>query len=139
MPEQLLAAVKELTDVVKKLDTTLADYPKRHEVEERFATKDESHARAYKYLLLGLVFVLMSFFASIIVTVGTVSTCFISTSARNGEATSACKLLPGYTDAQSENQQLIKDFKLLLEQPKLNDRRLNRIEKELGLPPLRGE
>lgn len=137
MPEQLLKAVKDLTEAVNTLEKTLHEYPKRHEVEARFATKDESQKRAFKFLLIGLAFVLIAFIASFIVTVTTVSKCFISPDARAGTAGSFCNILPGYRDAQKENQQLLKDFKKLLEQPGINDRRLDRIEEKLGLPPLK--
>jgi hypothetical protein len=135
MPEQLLAAVKNLTDAVNKLELTLHEYPKRDEVEERFATKEESHSRALKFLGIGLVFVLVAFFASIVVTVGTVSVCFISSDARAGDAPVLCSTVPGYTESQAENQRLLEEFRKLLEQPLRNDRRLDRVEEELGLKP----
>ncbi len=135
MPEQLLKAVKDLTDAVNKLEQALHEYPKRHEVEERFATKEESRARGLKLLLIGLSVVAMSFVASFIVTMGTVSSCFISSSARAGGAPAACGVLPGYNEAQKENQKLLQQFQELLNRPERNTKRLDRIEKELGLPP----
>lgn len=133
MPEQLLAAVKELTQAVKTLEETLHQYPKREEVEDRFATKDESHARAMKFLLIGLAFVVFSFFSSIVVTVTTVSVCFISPDARAGGAPEVCGWVPGYAEAQAENRQRLEQFRDLLERPDRNKKRIERLEDELGI------
>ncbi len=136
MSDELLTAVNELTRVVQSLETALTQYPKREEVEDRFATKHESRTRAKKYLATGLALVLVAFVSSIVVTGTIVSTCFISASARAGNAPSGCRMFPGYIEAQAENQKNLKNFRMLLEQPEKNSKRLDRLEKKLGLPPI---
>lgn len=131
MPEQLLQAVLELTKTTQTLERTLHEYPKRREVEERFATKAESRKRAVKVLVAGLCIVFISLMASYFVTVTTVTSCFLSDGARNGDAAPACSLLPGYTEAQQENEERVDRIERLFN----NSARLDRIEKELGLPP----
>lgn len=138
MPEQLLQATLKLTESVERLEATLHEYPKRSEVEDRFATKHESKRRAIKVLALGLVMMLIALAVSFVVTIATVTTCFISDNARDGHAADVCNLLPGYEQTQQESVDLRGKIKDLLAKDKIqkNSQRLDRIEEELGLPPL---
>lgn len=134
MPEELLAAVRQLTAVVTRLEKTLhEDYPKRIEIERRFATQKQVGERRKRWLigiiLGGMIATLFGFFA----TVSTVSTCFLSGGARSGNAPDACNWLPGYEESMSENERRLKQFEDLLKIPGQNDRRLDRIEKQLGI------
>jgi hypothetical protein len=136
MPEQLLAAVHVLTETVEKLEATLHEYPKRDEVESTFATKKESKRRAFRVLMLGLVMMFISLFVSYLVTVSTISTCFLTNSARTGDGVAACHWLPGYPETQRDSRVRLDQFMKLLEVPPQNDARLDRIERELDLPPM---
>lgn len=137
MPEQLLQAVRELTRVVEELKDTLEEYPKRGEVEEKFATKAESKTRRNKALAIGLTITFISFFASFVVTVSTVTTCFLSDEARSGKAPATCNLLPGYPEAQADNQRILRELHAVFKATETNDERLQRVEKRLDLPPLK--
>lgn len=132
MPEQLLAAVVELTKTTRALEQALHEYPKRKEVEERFATKSESRRRALKALAAGLAIVFISLAASYFVTVTTVTSCFVSEDARKGNAAYMCNWLPGFSEAQTENLERQERIERLFK----NSARLNRIEDKLDLPPL---
>lgn len=139
MPEQLLKAVQELNKTVSKLEQTLQQYPKRREVENRFTTKADAERKRRHAFRIGLTMLLVGLGASYFVTISTITSCFISQEARLGEAGQACHLLPGYTDAQNENQRRLDQFEELLNRPSNNHERLDRIEDRLGLPPLPDE
>jgi hypothetical protein len=139
MPEQLLKAVQELTATVGRLESTLKEYPKRQEVEARFETKRAIKSQRKKMFYLGIAILVGGLLTSYFVTVTTITSCFVSDSARAGEASVGCSLLPGYSEAQRENQQLIKELRVLLNQPETNSKRLDRLEEHLGLPPLPDE
>jgi hypothetical protein len=136
MPEELLKAVEDLVSTVGRLENTMSEYPKRREVEERFETKAEIKKKRHKAILITLGIALLGLVISFFVTVTTITSCFISEDARAGDASFGCKLLPGYTKAQEENRKLIAELRVLLDTPATNSERLDRLEKELGLPPL---
>ena len=139
MPERLLAAVQELNENVARLEETFKEYPKRQEIAEQYETKQELKENRKRLIMTALAILLISLFVSYFVTVTTITSCFVSEGARTGDATAACGLLPGYNEAQEENQQLIKELRVLLNTPETNSNRLDRIEKKLGLPPLPDE
>jgi hypothetical protein len=132
MPERLLQAVQDLTETVKGLESALTQYPKRTEVERKFATKHESKQRAKRYLVLGLAMTLISLVVAYFVTISTVVVCFISDDARSGAAPQVCHRLPGYSETQEESQELRKRLIDLLEKPDENSERLDKIENELA-------
>lgn len=135
MPEELLQAVLELTKTTKELEQTLHEYPKRKEIEAKYATKAESRRRATKVLAAGLFIVLVSLMASYFVTVTTITSCFISDDARAGNPDYLCSWLPGFDEAQEENSKRLDRLERLFE----NSARLDRLEEELNLPPLPNE
>lgn len=136
MPEdELLKAVKALNDTVQKLVKSLEEYPKRAEIERKYASReDQKRARKQfrSFVIVALVASLVFSFFSI---TGTISTCFLSAQARAGHAPGACNYLPGFKDATTEQKRLRKQFNQLLRIPVENDRRLDRIEKKLGMRP----
>ena len=136
MPDELLGAVRQLTEVVTRLETTLREeYPKRAEVERKFTTKKESMERRRQWIITLTLMFAISLFLSVGVTATTVSYCFLTEDARLGQAPVGCEVIPGYAEAQKRNKDVLAQFEDLLRQPAINDRRLDRIERELGIKP----
>lgn len=123
MPERLLEAVNELTQVVKSLERTLkADYPKRSEILRR---------RNIMWLQMFLV-VIIAIIGGYFVTIGTISGCFLGDAA-NGLSPRFCNVLPGYHDAQVKNRKLIKEFEVLVKRSERNAHRITRLEHRTGI------
>lgn len=106
---------------VRVLTATLSDYPKRAEVHEKYVSRRESRQR----LVLVLTFAVISLVFSYFVTISTVSTCFLG---GDGEYPGLCKLIPGYEEAQQQNDDILKQFRELIVITRRNDQRLDRIE-----------
>lgn len=122
--EELVEAVSNLTVTVRKLDELLRnDYPKRQEIERRFLSKQESTQRIRLVLILALIPIFVSIFASIAFTLTTVSGCFL-----NGRPSSACKFIPGFEEAQQRNERLIGEFQKLQQTTQTNQARIEELE-----------
>lgn len=123
----LLTAVERLTTVVNNLDTTLRnDYPKRVEVERRFTTKKATRARV-KVLVATIA---GSVIASIFVTTGTISTCFLG-GVQHGIYPQICSIMPGYSSATQENDVVRKKFYDMLDQLKVNQKEIDRLKRKV--------
>lgn len=132
--DELLTAVRSLTTVVSRLEKTLVeDYPKRAELDRKFESREEVSGRRRRWALTMFVGVIGATFIGFGVTISTVSTCFLTADARDGRAPKACNALPGFKDASAEQKRLRTAFEDLLEQPAINDKRIDRIEKLLGI------
>ena len=130
MPE-LLAAVRALTIAVERLEKTLHDeYPKRSEIERRFVTEESSKKRRNRAIGLVVVFVISTVILSYIVTVSTISTCFLGNSSL-GQPPHICSVLPGYDFAQHKNRVILKQFKHLISVTDKNEREIKRLERRL--------
>lgn len=128
MPEQLLAAVLELTRVVKALENTLKnEYPKRREIEANYVNRTETRKRRNQFV----IFVVIAIVASYFFTITTISGCFLSEGARTGHAPSACSILPGYDRALKRNDKIVKQFEHLIHKTNRNSHRLDKIERQL--------
>lgn len=118
----LTEAVKQLTEVVRLLDRTMKnDYPKRHEVERNFVSKEQSFRRLF--YMIG--FVLISIFVSYIVTIGTISGCFLGSDQKHPDA---CGILPGYKDSIKQNKQILKQFNGIIKITEDNRKRIKHLE-----------
>lgn len=133
--DRLITAVKELTSVVRHLEETLGEYPKRAEVEKRFTTKREAVIRIRQTTTLMAIFGFVALLFSFATSTGTVSYCFLSPESREGNAPQVCNIIPGFESTQKEQGKFRRKFERMLEQPAVNDMRLDRIEKELGIQP----
>lgn len=91
MDQELVEAIKTLHKGVDALNRTLSeDYPRRSEIKR-------ARVNFAIATLLGL-------FISSLVTIGTVSGCFLSKSAVDGHPPAVCSILPGYATTQARAQ-----------------------------------
>lgn len=117
--QPLLDAVVVMSDNIKALNETLkSDYPKRAEIRR-------SRRQFALYIVLGL-------FMSSLVTIGTVSGCFLSKQAVDGEAPFFCAVLPGYSEAQDRNRRITKRFNQLLHEIASNKKDINRLQRRVA-------
>lgn len=107
---------------VRALSGALEDYPKRQEVHEKYVSRRESRQR----LVLVFAFAAISLVFSYFVTISTVSTCFLG---GDGNYPGLCKMIPGYEEAQTKNDEILQQFRHLVEMTERNDKRLDRIER----------
>jgi uncharacterized membrane protein len=115
----LLEAIKSLRDTVSALNQTLqADYPKREEIK-----RDRKTFTAW--IVIGL---LLSAVGGSLVTIGTVSGCFLSKSAADGNVPAFCSALPGYSDARARNARTRDRFEQLILEIQQNSKRLDALE-----------
>lgn len=119
MPERVLAAVHELTDEVKKLQTQLKQYPKREEV------KHESRKRAFRFFGTAMVVILISQ----LLTMTTISYCFLSPMQNSGRT--ACSIMPGYDNAIQVGRERQARFELVMSEIELNEARISEIHARL--------
>lgn len=119
--------VKTMIREVRVLTSTLAEYPKRQEVHEKYVSRRESKQR----IALVMVVLLFSLAVSYFVTISTVSTCFLG---GDDSHPGLCTLIPGYDEAQQRNTDILKQFQELVKITERNDQRLDRIEQQ-GLTP----
>lgn len=118
----LTEAVKQLTEVVRLLDRTMKDdYPKRNEVERNFVSKEQSFRRLF--YMIG--FILISIFLSYVVTVATISGCFLGS---DQEHPAACGMLPGYKDSIKQNREIMHQFSYLLKVTDSNRKKIKHLE-----------
>lgn len=120
---ELLLAVQELRDTVASLVVTLRnDYPKRIEIRrDRF--------RFAVYVLVGLV---VSAVIGGLMTIVTVSGCFLSRTAIEGHANAVCGIMPGYTTAQERNARTTERFMQLLQDIEKNKRQIRQLQHKVA-------
>lgn len=124
-----MSNVEELTNAVKALNTSVValrtfverEYPKRKEVEDTYATKKEARARRNSFILLSIVGLIGSF----IVTVSTLTTCFLD---EDSNPPAACNLIPDYTEATERDDTLIAEFRRIQSDLARHERELNRLQ-----------
>lgn len=131
--DELLRAVQSLNVTVQRLAKSLEDYPKRAEIERNYASREDQKRARKQFIRFVAIALVFSFMFSFITIVGTISTCFLSGSARAGHAPGACNTFPGFRESTRQNRILLKQFNELVKAPVKNDRRLDRIEKKLGI------
>jgi hypothetical protein len=115
--EELHAAVLALKELIER------EYPSRKEVERRFQSKQNAQVRLTFVILVICISFVLSFFAII----GTISTCFLGDAA---SSPSACGVLPGYSDTEKKNQDLLQQFEELIKITTRNDHRLDKLEQK---------
>lgn len=119
--KELLTAVQDLRDTVALLVSTLKeDYPKRTEIKQ-------ARLFAALYVVIGLV---VSAIVGGLLTVVTVSGCFLSKQALDGNANPLCATLPGYTVAQERNHQTRERFEHVLDQIDKNAREIKQLQRQ---------
>lgn len=119
----LLEAVQNLTSVVRALEATIREeYPKRKEVERRFATKRENRDRYTTFILLLIIGMTSSF----LVTTSTLSYCFLGGGDHGKEI---CKIMPGYQASADSSDQIVEEFRRLQRVTEQNTKKIARLEK----------
>jgi hypothetical protein len=120
----LVDAVNELTKTVEALRAVIErDYPKRKEVEEKYATK--YGIKKQRVRLLGAIAI--SILAAYFLAIETVSYCFLGDSPHQNRA--FCQVFPGYSQSQERNRDLLKLFNEIVDTTQTNDRRITELEK----------
>jgi hypothetical protein len=113
---ELHGAVVALTELIER------EYPSRREVERRFQSKSQSQNR----LWLVFIVILLSVTFSYVMAISTVTTCFLS-----DNSPGICNAIPGYTYATDKENTLEEIILRLDKRSKVNDRRLDRLEKKV--------
>lgn len=122
MPERLLAETRALHESVDALVSTLdREYPKRAEIKK---------ART-NFAIAIIIGLLLSGFISSVVTIGTVSGCFLSKSAVDGHAPHICSVMPGYDATQDRARRSTDKFTELFQTTDTNEQRIDRLEMDL--------
>jgi hypothetical protein len=120
----LVDAVNELTKTVEALRAVIErDYPKRKEVEEKYATK--YGIKKQRVRLLGAIAI--SILAAYFLAIETVSYCFLGDNPHQNRA--FCQVFPGYSQSQERNRDLLKLFNEIVDTTQTNDRRITELEK----------
>jgi hypothetical protein len=120
----LVDAVNELTKTVEALRAVIErDYPKRKEVEEKYATK--YGIKKQRVRLLGAIAI--SILAAYFLAIETVSYCFLGANPHQNRA--FCQVFPGYSQSQERNRDLLKLFNEIVDTTQTNDRRITELEK----------
>jgi hypothetical protein len=120
----LVDAVNELTKTVEALRAVIErDYPKRKEVEEKYATK--YGIKKQRVRLLGAIAI--SILAAYFLAIETVSYCFLGDNPYQNRA--FCQVFPGYSQSQERNRDLLKLFNEIVDTTQTNDRRITELEK----------
>lgn len=133
MPDALLEAVNNLQKSVDALQRSLEQYPKRVEIERKFVSKQETAVKRRQYAILILVMSLVSLIFSYGASITTISFCFLTAEARAGNTPDACQILPGFKEHTRDQLRLRKEFEKLISTPEKNGKRIDRIEKRLGI------
>jgi hypothetical protein len=120
----LVDAVNELTKTVEALRAVIErDYPKRKEVEEKYATK--YGIKKQRVRLLGAIAI--SILAAYFLAIETVSYCVLGDNPHQNRA--FCQVFPGYSQSQERNRDLLKLFNEIVDTTQTNDRRITELEK----------
>jgi hypothetical protein len=127
--DALLEAIHNLTDVVSALKQTITDdYPKRAEIERKYATKYGMRQRAMSLVLCGLLAVLGGYAFSIY----TVSYCFLQNDPQDPTKSKPyCDLMPGYSAAVERNRVVYGVFNDITNTTRENRTRIEKLEKRL--------
>lgn len=124
---ELVRAVHELTRVVEALrDTVMNDYPRRAEIEEKYATKYGIKRRRAQILTGTLLAIVLSYFAS----VQTVSYCFLTGNPEKDPKT-FCRIIPGYSERRAANRVVLKVFEDITNTTRANKARIDVLEKQI--------
>jgi Fe-S-cluster containining protein len=116
----LLQEVKKLQATIKVLnEVLLKDYPKREEVDKKFART------FYHLLLLGTAMLLVSLAVSFFATVSTIAVCFIDET-----HPAACRVIPGYEQSLENNATLLEEFRKLQQTTIENRQRIEELERQ---------
>ena len=107
-------------DVRKLIELMNKDYPRRGEVERRFVTKFSQQ----KFLIKVLAAIVIAGTVIFAGTIGSFSLCLVGDSNPG-----ICKIVPGY-DERVERRDLVDKWN------EKQDRKIARIEKQLGLKPM---
>jgi hypothetical protein len=85
-----------------------------------------------RFVFTTLVAIPAAVFISIVSAMGVVSECFLS---EPGKTAIWCEAMPGYSEAREKSKLIDEEFKELQDKTRINDKRLDRLEKEiLGRP-----
>lgn len=124
---ELVKAVQELTRVVDVLQKTVSrDYPKRAEVEAKYATKYGIKKRRNQLVTVLILAIVLSYFAA----VETVSYCFL-TGDPNNDPKTFCKIIPGYTERRAASNSVLKVFEDITKTTTANKARIAQLEREV--------
>ncbi len=116
----LLASVRELVKEVDTLSRRLReDYPTKTEV------RHEGRMRVLKSLVFGICIVV----AANLVTIQTISYCFLAPA---GETRPRCNLIPGYKSTQEVGNERLARFELLLNQIETNQNAIMDLQERVG-------
>lgn len=124
MPEDTLReAVRELHAVVMALKELIArEYPRREEIEQNFINKKLGNVR---WIIL-LLILPVGFLISSLVTISTVSTCFLEEAPTPG----LCRIIPHYQEAMNRNNEVLLEFERLRAVTEENRLRILELENE---------
>lgn len=126
--EETHAAVAALTEFIRR------EVPSRTEVEARFPNRSElSLKRRQAWFIIAGITVLALFFG-FLATVTTVSACFVGGNPQPDgtvEHSPVCGIMPGYNESVAQQEELIKQFKKLVETTQRNELRIQRLERRL--------
>ena len=116
----LLEAVRTLVREVEELSQRLSrDYPTKEQVQH------EGRLRAAKMLGFGIVIII----AANLLTIQTISYCFLSPIGTNH---SACNYIPGYENTLKTGNERLARFNLLLEQIKTNQEDIKELQQQVN-------
>lgn len=119
---ELVRSIQSLRVVVTTLTEVLeTEYPDREEVARNYTTKKQS----WQKLIAGLTILALSLPVAVLSSSGIVSVCFLG----DLEHPSVCKAIPGYTEADTRNQGLVREFRTLQERSLRNEARITRLER----------
>lgn len=119
----LLEAVQNLTSVVASLKEALTEYPRRTEIEDRFATKEGVRKRRAQFLALILAAAAVGYFGSL----STASYCFL-----NARHPGVCSIIPGYQRTQDRTDKLVSILEDLDRRAQEHEDRLDKLEHQAG-------
>lgn len=122
---QLTQAVTKLTAVVEALQKTMTDdYPKRQEIERKYASRAEVNARRKTFAVAMVAAIIASYFA----TVGTINYCFLGGIPEPGTH-GYCHVFPGYDESFDNNRAFVTEFGNLQKQIKQNQKDIAELKK----------
>jgi hypothetical protein len=131
--DALVTAIHNLTDVVVALKQTIVDdYPKRAEIERKYATKYGLRRQVVSMLVAAA----LAICASYLFTIYTVSYCFLQNpTTRSNQSVvvskPGCDLMPGYREAQERNAKVYSVFNDITERTFKNQARIEKLEKKV--------
>ena len=95
----------------------------------RLLLEHQRTASRRRLIWITLLYIPFAMIVSGFVTVTTVSVCFL-TQAGN-EPPGLCSIMPGYTAVQKNNQDLVREFRILQKRSLRNERRIDSLEGKL--------